>query len=550
METIQDFEGAQYPLNNDPVQRKNYDKVNREYATSSHQKDHDMFPGMIVFPRGDADIQKAVKYAVKNSYKVAVMSGGHQYSGACSTHAGGIQLNLRNTYHGPNDLLLYPPMPGPDSNRRLVYASASQSLGALNDFLKENKLFVPHGQCRDVHVGGHCQTGGYGQLARSFGLIGDHIRSIRYINYEGEIKEMTKDSDEALFNAILGGSPGNFGVITHYTIEVHRDEDHDFPDIGLRPHGYRGIWLYRKDMLITLLKEVAKIADDPDFPPNFDLCVSVLSSSFSVPDLVPEVKDNEEKYFEDMEKMLETDLKDRKWPPTIILYAQWVPLSKDDKFTAQAQAWFDNFKRYDNRWKNWFIQGDSFEEPMSIMTGRWLFERYREFDLPYDKRTYMTNSRSLVNDKWVEKCADRIDPIFKPWFTPLWNNCWVAVQIQAYGGNQSRYYLHRDNGTSYSWRDSTVCQVLDCFHIASDEGKKIAGQWQAGNDKTMNGPNGCYSKQDKRVLWGSYGDWNLDNTWQFYYEDKNKYENIGKQRAIADPEGTFTPNVFSVKAVK
>ena len=88
------------------------------------------------------------------------MSGGHQYSGAYSTHGKGVQLNLKSTYKDPEDLVIFPQLPGPDSRRTLVYASVSHSLGEFNSFLKENKLFVPHGQCSVVRLGGHVQTGG------------------------------------------------------------------------------------------------------------------------------------------------------------------------------------------------------------------------------------------------------------------------------------------------------------------------------------------------------------------------------------------------------
>lgn len=39
----------------------------------------------------------------------------------------------------------------------------------------------------------------------------------------------------------------------------------------------------------ALLNKVAEMADNPDWPPNYDLCVSVLSSDFSLSDIVPEM---------------------------------------------------------------------------------------------------------------------------------------------------------------------------------------------------------------------------------------------------------------------
>ena len=551
MERIQDFAGLQFPFTIDPVERKAYDANNVEYATSSHQIDHDMFPGLIAFPRNDDDIQQAVKYAKANGYPVSILSGGHQYSGACSTHGKGIQLNLKMTYKGPQDLVILPPLQAPNDNRPLVYTSVSQSLGEFNAFLRDHHLFVPHGQCTDVRIGGHAQTGGYGQLGRSFGLLGDHIWGIRLINHKGEIQEITKASNPDLFYAIAGGSPGNFGVITHYTIEVHRDIDHDFPETGARPRGFKAVWLYNEKVLKLLLNEIAAMAEDTEVARNFDLCVSVLSSSFPMFKLMPELKDNLAEILKNIAEALGVN-GDTKWPATVVLYAQWVPMDAQDKYTDKVDAWFQRFRNLNKFIPYWCIHAAEPVQPMSQMTGEWLFARPREFDHPYDKRTYLTKSTTLVHDDWVNKVTDQISQVLLPSITHFnfWENCYLSVQIQCYGGKHSQYYTNRDNGTSYSWRDSTVVVTSDCFYTEGEKGKALAGKWQAANDKLMCGENSSYSKDDRRVLWASYGDWDMDKSWPFYFESRDKYEKIGKQRFLADPDGTFTPNPFCVKAVK
>lgn len=95
------------------------------------------------------------------------------------------------------------------------------------------------------------------------------------------------------------------------------------------------------------------------------------------------------------------------------------------------------------------------------------------------------------------------------------------------------------------WRDSTFCFTIDNFHKPSK--KDAAEKWAQTNDEQAIGPNGIFSKQDRRVLWGSYGSFNLDEAWQFYYDDRAQYERLMEARKIADPDGTFTPNTFSVK---
>ena len=285
----------------------------------------------------------------------------------------------------------------------------------------------------------------------------------------------------------------------------------------------------------ALLNKVAEMADNPDFPRNYDLCVSVLSSDFPLLHLIPELdgvmkRDHPEIYGLDDQPH---------WPPTVILYGQWDPFSRDDKFDPK---WFDDLA---NAGK-WRLFSTLLDEPMSKMTGEWLFRQPREFDHPYVKRTYMTNSTSLGRDGWVKTVADRIDMILGIDLTSdLFMQCWLSCQIQCFGGNNSRFRTNASNGTSYSWRDSTVCCVLDCFHESAY--KATADKWQAEHDGIFNDPRSSFSKRDKRVLWASYGDCDLDKNSIYYYESQATYERLQKARAVADPDGTFTPNPFAVK---
>lgn len=68
----------------------------------------------------------------------------------------------------------------------------------------------------------------------------------------------------------------------------------------------------------------------------------------------------------------------------------------------------------------------------------------------------------------------------------------------------------------------------------------------------MVGPNSSFSREDRRLLWGSYGGWNLgdEKIWRCYYESEEKYERLGRARAAADPNGIFTANPFAVTAVR
>jgi hypothetical protein len=95
------------------------------------------------------------------------------------------------------------------------------------------------------------------------------------------------------------------------------------------------------------------------------------------------------------------------------------------------------------------------------------------------------------------------------------------------------------------WRDSTLCVTFDNFYEPGF--KQAAEEWADINDKESIGSNGIFSQKDRRLLWGSYGNYDLHTVRHCYYEDEVKYKKLQKARKMADPTGIFTPNTFSVK---
>jgi hypothetical protein len=508
-----------------------YERANDLYATSTYGKERNMNPKEILQPTSIEDIQEVVKIAAKVGKPIAIRTGGHQYSGACSTGPEGFQLDLKPTFRRPKiDLHLIR-----DTANDKVYlrSSVSWTLAEIFDFLQDNGVFMPTGQCSTVCLGGHVQTGGYGMLARSFGLLGDYVRELDIVDYGGNVVKVTKESHPDLFYGLLGGSPGNLGVLTHVKIEVQDDKKHA---------GSKGLWMafkYREDTLKALLDILVKKGEDPTFPRGYDFTVNIVSRQINLRDLFPGSEEELKEILPDSihnGKENIADLLNFKLP-LIVVYAQWVNLGEE----PYSPDLFNEIENVPNVKK--FGKESPAGAPMSSIASMWLFKSPREFPYPYVKRTNSTKSLTLSKSGWSGWFSGRLDEVIKT----VGNGLWVSSQLQVYGGKGSMFQRNANNGTAYCFRDANFGGTWDVFYQDEKEGtKEAAEKWQAENDR---GALTHFSPEDRRVLWGSYGDWNMKNVWQFYY-DRNSYQKMRGIRKKYDPKGTFTANPFCVEASK
>ena len=182
-----------------------------------------MSPAAIIFPKNINDIILAINYARENGMGIAVRTGGHQYSGASSTSGRNIQLDLSDTFQSVVRDFRH------NHTTKLLRVGISFSLLQFHSLLRTMKMFIPIGTCSNVHLGGHVQSGGYGMLRRSFGLLCDYVEGFEIILANGKHEKIwrpnstlapkdlesdcnkLKENDD-LFWAVLGGSPGNFGI--------------------------------------------------------------------------------------------------------------------------------------------------------------------------------------------------------------------------------------------------------------------------------------------------------------------------------------------------
>lgn len=168
----------------------------------------DKHPALIVQPLGVADVKDAVDFARESGLLVAVKCGGHSPSGK-STCNGGMMIDLsllRSTRVDPV--------------HKIANVSGGSWLGDMDHDTMEFGLATTAGTVSHTGVGGLTLGGGFGRLARRFGLAVDNVRGVELITADGKFVRAYPEENPDLYWAVRGGG-GNFGVATNFEFQLH-----------------------------------------------------------------------------------------------------------------------------------------------------------------------------------------------------------------------------------------------------------------------------------------------------------------------------------------
>jgi hypothetical protein len=168
----------------------------------------DRHPALIVQPTGVADVQNAVNFARERELLLAVKCGGHSYSGK-STCDGGMQIDL-STYRNCRI----------DRSARRAYVAGGSLLGELDREAMAQGLVTPAGTVSHTGVGGLTLGGGFGRVARRFGLSLDNVASLDIVTADGQFRHASAEENPELYWGLLGGG-GNFGIVTSFEFKLH-----------------------------------------------------------------------------------------------------------------------------------------------------------------------------------------------------------------------------------------------------------------------------------------------------------------------------------------
>ena len=168
----------------------------------------DRFPALIVQPAGTADIMQAVDFARERKMLLAVKCGGHSFSGK-STCEGGMQIDLSSFRNARVD-----------ANTRTAYIAGGSLLAGLDQESIAQGLVTTAGTVSHTGVGGLTLGGGFGRLARRFGLALDNVTGVDIVTADGKLLHADANEHPDLFWGVRGGG-GNFGIVTSFEFKLH-----------------------------------------------------------------------------------------------------------------------------------------------------------------------------------------------------------------------------------------------------------------------------------------------------------------------------------------
>jgi FAD binding domain len=506
-----------------------YTDKRQQYATTSFPEP-DVSPRIILYARNEEDIQKAIQLCRELNMKIAVRTGGHQYCGYSSTAPVNMQLDLSQTF----------PEYHYDSDNNVLRCGVSHALGDWAGQNNTNGIYLPMGMCAHVHLGGHVHTGGWGIVARSHGILADHVLAFDIILANGEKEHIlrpeagktTQHNDDVYYAVLGGGRGGDFGIVTHWEFRPIRDE---FPPKSMC---YSFVWLWSKEKMeavVRRMEELTKLCADKKVPSDYEFMLTItgygwtnlFSDEIKTAITTQAVRDG----------MRAHDGISLPLPPLIQMWMCYTHKDQNKQFDDQ---WFESFVS---------AVGDplvAHRQNMSVSEGitkYFIMRQDREMNYPFVKRARVSMD---LPAGFAETYTERMYEIMS-FPTSLCQH--LVSQMQIYAGGA---VAENDKAgiTAYSWRKQAFAMGHDDFYsddwFCGDE-RSNAEQWQQQNDEVFIGPEGSFANADMRMFAYTFGERVLDKVWPYFYDSKEKYDRLRKIKGELDPDGLFSADDFSLK---
>lgn len=540
--TAAEFEGKWFIIGD-----SEYPQKRCQYATTSFEE-AEVSPGIILYPAGEDDIQKAFALCRGLGMAIAVRTGGHQYCGYSSTAPVNMQIDLSETF----------PLYDYDAASNVLRCGVSHALGDWAALNNKNGIYLPMGICGYVHLGGHVHTGGWGIVGRSHGLLADHVLAFDIIFASGKKERIVRpdegktsqDNDDVYYAVLGGGKGGDFGIVTHWEFSPLRDKD--YPNSACYTFAWPFLEHDKMEAVVGRMQELSKLCADGTVPSDYEFMLTITGWAsidlFSDPvknELQkPSIKIALEKH--SLEHRLEWEALGHPdlsiWFPIPPMIQMWMCFTNkggvNEKFDDQ---WFESFAK-DDVCGPPLLHHRLTNTPVSEGIAEYfIMKAKREMPYPFVKRARVTMD---VPEEFAATYTERMFKIM-----PFNSFCQHLVsQMQIYAGGAVA-----ENGkagvTSYSWREQALAMGHDSFYASNffcrGEREK-AEKWQADNDEAFIGQK-AFADADMRVFAYTFGDRVLDDVWPFLYDSQEKYDRLRTIKGKLDPDGLFSPDQFSLK---
>jgi hypothetical protein len=571
-----------------------YPQKRLQYATTSFVEE-DVSPRIILYPTGEEDIQKAIGLCRELGMAIAVRTGGHQYCGYSSTLPVNMQIDLSKTF----------PLYEYDAETNVLRCGVSHALGDWAQQNRDNGIYLPMGVCAHVHLGGHVHTGGWGMVARSHGILADHVLAFNIILANGEKERIlrpekgkTTEHNDDVYYAVLGGSKGgDFGIVTHWEFSPLRDKD--YPNSAC----YTFTWLWSKKKMegaVRKMAQLSKLCAEGKIPSDYEFMLNI--TGFGKMDLLSDtVKDGLREIgiigtgnIDSLSDSVKDELRDlgimgtrnmdslsnpvqnelRELDITVTEKMALLPDPVKDELRGlgifddgiwvppMIQMWmcFTNKggegEEFDDQWFESFTEEDVCGDPLPLPNRRlkntpvsaglaqhFIMKQDREMEYPFVKRFRATMD---VPEGFPKTYTKRMYEIMGRLGTRHGQH--LVSQQQIYAGGAVA-----ENGkagiTSYSWREQALAMSHDSFYSVGwfyPDAHEKAEQWQRENDEAFIEQKG-FADVDMRMVAYTFGDRVLADVWPYYYDSKEKYERLRRIKGTLDPNGLFSADQFSLK---
>lgn len=179
-------------------------------------------PVAIAVPTTVAQISAAVACGSKHGVAVNAKSGGHSYTSlGFGGEDGHLMIELDR---------LYSVKLAKDGTAKI---QPGARLGHVaTELWNQGKRALSHGTCPGVGIGGHALHGGYGMVARKYGLTLDLMKGATVVLPTGKVVHCSKTENADLFWAIRGAG-ASFGVVAELEFDTFAaPEQITYFDIG------------------------------------------------------------------------------------------------------------------------------------------------------------------------------------------------------------------------------------------------------------------------------------------------------------------------------